>query len=300
MLREFAVDPALFGDFQEFRYLIEKFGVTKARMITEFPKKWRKMVYASATGFTPRQRKQLQVWLSDKATMFLVPSGRDFCSSGDWLTDAELAHDQNPFHAILANENPRNHDKILVTADTLLESEPLFDCPREILMPRTPEEFAKVAGPLLKWSRQIIFVDPYVRAQKQWNNSLKAMFHYIQDSASVQYCAIDTPQGIEKSYRLDELKNKWPQLIPKGKNLEFILLAKDQGKDTHNRYILTERGGLNFAWGLDASDDGSKDLVNIMETNTHKTMFDEFSTLKGRTILECITIEGKKTSVPRE
>jgi hypothetical protein len=251
------------------------------------------MVYESAAGFTEMQRKSLEKWLDEKEK-FLVPSGRGFDVSSDWLRNAELAHERQPFHAILATANPRGHDKVLLPHGVPLENELLFNCPHESFMPRKPEEFVAISGFLLRCSRQVIFVDPHAMAKDKWGEALSAMFDCIHPETAIRYCSIDSPQGMVKDYRLDELKKKWPRFIPKGKILEFVLLGKDAGMDTHNRFILTERGGIKFAWGLDAPNDGSKDVVNVMAEETHATMFMEYDNFARRTLLERFNIIGTK------
>jgi hypothetical protein len=294
MLCEFAVEPALLGEWQEFRYLHEKFGVQRARMIAEFPKKWRRMVYDSATDFTDIQRSQLEDWLKGKEK-FLVPSRRSFDVPDDWLHSAELAHNQQPFHAILSTENPHGNGKVLLPRNISIEQDPLFKCQTEDFMPRNPAGFVRISGFLLRCSRQIIFVDPHVKAMYKWGEALSAMLDCIPpDATMIRYCAVDSPMGQIKEDRLREFREKWPRLsIPAGKMLEFVLLGKDTGLDTHNRYILTERGGIKFPWGLDAPHDGSKDMVNIMAEETHATMFEEYSTLTSRSVLERLELVGE-------
>lgn len=296
MLREFAVEPALLGDYNEFRYLSEKFGVQKARMIALFPKKWPRMVHEAAAGFTEIQKKRLEEWLARK-DKFLVPGGRDYDVSADWLHNAELAYEQRPFRAILATENPRGHEKVLLPYGIPLDREPLFNCPHEIFMPRKPEEFVAITDLLLRCSRQIVFVDPQVRADDRWGEALSAMLNCAHPEATIRYCAIDFSSQSKmetKEFRLGKLKEKWPRFIPEGKVVEFILLDKDVGMDTHNRFILTERGGIKFAWGLDTSLDGSKDVVNVMAEETHAVMFNEYYNLAGRSVLERVEIIGAK------
>ena len=72
MLHEFAVEPKLLGTWESFHYLHEKFGVPKARLIAEFPKKWCLMVYDAAENFTDIQTKRLEQWLSEKDFFFSV------------------------------------------------------------------------------------------------------------------------------------------------------------------------------------------------------------------------------------
>ena len=60
MLREYAVEPQAIGtDWGTFRYLIEKFGFDRGRLISEFPRKWLREVYRASTGFTDIQRTYL-------------------------------------------------------------------------------------------------------------------------------------------------------------------------------------------------------------------------------------------------
>jgi len=49
MIKEFALDPdAITSSYREFCYFTEKFGVSQGRVISAFPKKWRKLVCDSA------------------------------------------------------------------------------------------------------------------------------------------------------------------------------------------------------------------------------------------------------------
>ena len=45
MLKEFALEPEALASWESFRYLIEKFGVSKGRVISRFPKQWKRLVY---------------------------------------------------------------------------------------------------------------------------------------------------------------------------------------------------------------------------------------------------------------
>jgi len=52
------------SNWETFRYLIEKFGFDKGRLIAEFPKKaWFREVYDAAGGFSPTQRARLEILL---------------------------------------------------------------------------------------------------------------------------------------------------------------------------------------------------------------------------------------------
>jgi hypothetical protein len=292
MLYEFAVEPTLLGDFQEFRYLHEKFGVPQARMISEYPKKWRRMVYEAAGSFTEMQRKILEEWMADKDT-FLLSSGREYSLPDNWLKSAEASHTKKPFHAILAHENPRKHPRVIAAEQLITEKHPLFHCPRECAMPKNVGGYVAASHPLLHCSRQIIFVDPYFKAEKKWGEPLKAMFVCIPSNVTLlRYCASASPSGEDQSFRRSELVQNLPRFIPMGLSLEVVLLSKSPGRDLHNRFILTERGGLKLPWGLDTQADSPEDIVNLMEKETHQAKFLEYLNLTDHSVSDTFTITG--------
>jgi hypothetical protein len=47
-----------------FRYLIEKFGFDKGRLISEFPRRWFLEVYNATAGFRDVQKKRVEVALN--------------------------------------------------------------------------------------------------------------------------------------------------------------------------------------------------------------------------------------------
>ena len=291
MIREFAVEPALLGDWNEFRYLHEKFGFSKARLIAEFPKKWRAMVYASASTFTPAQKKKLELWLKKKES-FLVRSGREY-TSDNWLLSAEAAdrEEGQAFHAILADENPRNHTKVIIPYDEPIEDHPQFFCPRECFMPRTPQGFIDVCRVTLKNARHIILVDPKFNGAGRWGQSVKALFGGIRRDIPVATTLYTSVTSLESEcHRIGDIK-EFNGYIPTGCKLEIVLLEYDNRKD-HNRLLLTESCGIKFPWGLDTGS-GSEDLVNLLDEGTHKTAYQEYTNLPGRTVMQKFTLEGR-------
>jgi hypothetical protein len=47
MFYEYALKPSLLNNWKDFRYFTEKFGIAQGRLISRYPKRWKRMVYES-------------------------------------------------------------------------------------------------------------------------------------------------------------------------------------------------------------------------------------------------------------
>lgn len=48
------------------------------------------------------------------------------------------------------------------------------------------------------------------------------------------------------------------------------------GEGIHNRYVLTKRGGIRFAWGLDEGDPEQTDDVSLLEYAVYRQRWDQY------------------------
>jgi hypothetical protein len=75
------------------------------------------------------------------------------------------------------------------------------------------------------------------------------------------------------------LKHRLAEIIPRGTTLRaFHWLRKTGGKKFHPRFILTERGGLHYDYGLDAGE-GPADttIVTLMDHGLWETIRTDFT-----------------------
>src|SRR5690606_977065 len=56
MIHEFAVDPEALTGWQNFRYVVEKFGIPQGRLISRFPKEWKSLVYDACAACPPVEK----------------------------------------------------------------------------------------------------------------------------------------------------------------------------------------------------------------------------------------------------
>ena len=162
MLYEYAVEPQAIGsDWLTFRYLVEKFGFDRGRLISQFPKHWFREVYRAAEGLSDVQRKRIEEALNQAKRTKVVRFGRPYDPAlGGWLDNALAQHAVAPFHAIIAETKPTGQDAVLVAAE-VDELDPLMVSPHTWQVPRVGSVLADAMGPMLRSARTLLFVDRY-------------------------------------------------------------------------------------------------------------------------------------------
>jgi len=67
-----------------------------------------------------------------------------------------------------------------------------------------------------------------------------------------------------------ECQKRLPRLVPRGLTISIRRLQERAGKEKlHNRYVLTDIGGIVFGVGLDEGDPTSNDDLNIMSAEQY-------------------------------
>ena len=268
MLHEYALDPLILSNWPAFRYFYEKFGVAHSRLISRFPKKWKRMVYEACNACGDIERKRIEEKLRD-IDIKLLPTGRSYDGNLAWLNNAEVQHLLNPFHAIIASANPRNSGAVLI-ANELDESTPSWKVPREICLPRQANELAVCLSKLLQNSAEILFIDPHFRPYEiRYKNILQKLINAaIIGNAKLkrlEYHLKENPAATAEFF-WRECRDKIPAIIPAGVEISFIRWKqKDGGESLHARYILTERGGVRIEHGLDEGGEGETTDISLLD-----------------------------------
>ena len=218
----------------------------------------------------------------------------------EWLPNAEEEHGRKPFHAILARANPRS--RLFVLEGPLVEeSHSLWKVEVSQPVVRTPQEVGACVGPLLRISRQIVFVDPYFRAGHYNYRDLFATLLELavrdrrSEPPSLEIFA-STKTDLSEEYFFAECKKYLPDLIPAGFQVRIGFWSqRDVGEEIHNRYILTDRGGVKFGNSLREGDTGTTDDINLLSDDQHQLRFRQYAgPSPAFDLVNAIIIEGQK------
>lgn len=275
MIYEYAVDPACLGNWQTFRYLLTQFGVSQGRVISRFPKNWKKDVHQLVKSSDSFRNKEMLIENAlNIIPRVLVRSGRPYDDAKDWLDNALLQQETNPFYAIIAKEARVKKNNLLV-ADEIGQGTPHWAIPRERKVLRTTDALGEAVAPLLRISHKILFVDKLFHpAFDRWRESLERFIKIAGEGKDripqfEYHCGIDN-KGSETEVFHDSCRRYLPQILPKGASIQINCWGpKRSGGDFfHARYILADKGGMRIDWGLDHANGTSKTTdVSLLDEN---------------------------------
>ncbi len=277
MIKEFALDPdAITSSYREFCYFTEKFGVSQGRVISAFPKKWRKLVCDSAL----REHKgkiefskiveRLNKFGNDIVFDTGRPSGE---GSQTWIDRALVEHARKPFAAIISATAVDHPDVLL--KDEIDEENPRFKAARQCAIPRTAQALIGCAEFLIRHAKIVKLVDPHFDPTKpRYQRPLEQICSLLPGSKAI----VEIHRSDEIAN--DELIRRFQQsvsMLPSGVKMQLHIYEKAQ---MHNRFIITESGGLIYGVGLSDNEDGGgapDEEVTLMETIVRNTRWNDYS-----------------------
>lgn len=284
MIYEYALDPSLVA-----RWAIEgaglkvrQFGMDQRRLVSDFPKNWKGRVYGefykqfgyddSSLEFQhaqPSLDAYLQILGED-----MVPRAREISVDADWLSEAILEHRQRRFHAILASIDSEDAPEALITEVAMNEvGDRRWQLPTINRTPKSALDIAEALGPILRIASRIFLIDPNFSAAK--DRFLDTFVAILQralgsDRALCVFPVITVITGVEQAHKMKEgeftpeqmsrvasdicgnAQRDLPRHIPSGMAVHLIVLKNPSyGDPLHNRFVLTDVGGVVVPYGLD-------------------------------------------------
>lgn len=280
MIYELAVEPGMLNTWERFRYVTEKFGISNGRLISRYPKRWKALVYESLKDATALERKRIEVKLQNIDDK-MQSRTHEWDTGLDWLLNAETEHGKRPFHAILATSNARRHRDVIAYSD-LDESVAPWKVEREKVVQRSASALAAEVAPLLRIARDIVFIDKHFDPYKpRVRNTLRAFLEVCLTGRpadlKIQRLEFHTLFRPEIYDFVGECRRQLPGRIPIGVSLRIVRWRERlAGEGMHNRYILTERGGVRLAWGLDEGVAAQTDDISLLEENVFSARWKQY------------------------
>lgn len=276
MIQEFAIDPDAIENFGDLRFILEAFGLCKGRVISELPEDWATQVHRriATTGRLDDIRvAEALVRIKDGIARHRRVESRPF------LAMAKAEHKRFPFHAILTVDQRARELRMVPFLD--IEKSELWTDPRSFRWVRSAGNIFRFLPLFAALTKVLHVVDPYMDLRqdkcRSFMQELIALVHQERGSDSkhiVVHIHISDRHAHESfdertwSECLASLPGRWSPM-------EMHVHRWPSGSQKtrmHNRYLLNDRGGLQFGDGLEFTDRDDEDTVHVLGLEPYKAL----------------------------
>jgi len=293
MIHEIAVDPETFvswGALWKWPNFKNALGLGQPRVLSTYvaTNEWRQAVLARL-----RSRPDMEVTRLTALMVQLLQEGSvrravsDVPKGATWLEQVENECARAEYGCILAESNPRGHAKVL-TSNTLMNNpdDPRWAYPRDATSNREPSAIGAVLEPMLRIASEIVFVDPYFKpTDQEARAALQGCFERISTRRSVGHpsrievvVAAEYERASTPAYFRKECSTRMPNFIPTGMVVRFTRMRqRKNGEKLHNRYLLTDVGGVRFGNSVRHGGAGETDDIGLMERNSYLNRWNQYA-----------------------
>lgn len=282
MIYEYAVEPKLIVqwaiDVKVGQYFIEKFGIGRARIICEYPEKdFHKQIYDELNTIEDDIEREKGIEFYNQLTETMIKRKDIVYNNTDsWLENVRREHKRFKFFGILAYSNPKNSEEIIDGINFEWNKIQRWNHKRGIVIHRKAADIADTVSEMLKNADSVLFIDPHFRADKsQWRDTytlflkiLANRFHKSIPSQIEIHASADYQKAPSYIFFKDACEKYMKKCIPKDLTVTFKRWKQSaNGPNLHNRYILTDLGGVLFGYGTDRgeTDNEIDDLMLLDE-----------------------------------
>jgi hypothetical protein len=255
MLKECAVEPGVFARREHFRYLEEKFGIGEGRFILKYPKHWKLLVWQAceSSSASTMERKWIEERLRTLAESKFLKSKRLYQESSGWLENVVVSDKEVEFDVIVTLE-PQPISRAVV-AESIEECTPVWSLPRDGTVPRKADDLAGVVSSLLRRASTILFVDQHFKLEARFIKPLEEFLKAARIGtvpSKIEYHLSNEKTGAAEWFaQMLEVKRSFLRLQPHEEIVFVRWDSQGNAENMHARYVLTNRGGIGFDYGLD-------------------------------------------------
>ena len=287
MIADVAVDPALLPSWcglAEYRFFVQQFGIGASHVIAQFPTPadWRRKALEARGGLGDIELERLTALVTAlSATMGCRP-GSFYDERKGWLKNVKVESNRRAFDLVLA---PKVDAFGSILAGTIADV--LGDNRWNILqgqaVPRVAADMANAVAPLLRAAETVLLIDPYFSpSERRYQNTFRAFLTRAAEGCPPLRIEVHTEDKDTSPatwlYR-QECERRLRGLLPPGRTVRFVRWKqRDGGEPLHNRYILTDVGGVSFQHGLDEGSANETDDVNLLSRPQYDTRWSQYQT----------------------
>jgi hypothetical protein len=279
MFYEYALEPTVICSWERARYFLDAVGPWKGRFLAKLPKTWARAVLDGLTcGDVEKKRIEAKLEQVIRNRCFSLRVVGEFRPTISWLDNARAEHARREFRAIIAAVGSGGPP--VLDAGSVDESEPLWRVEQGQLVARDSAVIAQAVGHLLAVSRHLLVIDPYFRANHPTKSDVLSACCLVLPPTGSRV-DVHAALGGERDPTYDQAKadalRLLPRILPTGLTATVSFwLPRNGGQRLHNRYLLTEVGGVQFGDGIERGAAGQYDRVSIVEDPSRIQIWNDF------------------------
>lgn len=267
MIKEIALDPCLFAQWQHHLALRDAFGVEKGRVIAAFSKKWKGLVRDEVNRLVelgkigPVKAQSVIRWLqapTGAPDVRMVASKAAYDGTKAWHLNATDAW--KSFDAILSHHEVETPNALVADDDHEYVLDPKFRAETQRTIQRRRGPMMECVRPLLRDSKVVKLIEPHFNPNKRrFRDVLESMLDQLRSAGSVIpeiELHIRHPEDRDShdtaapGFTMSDLKRNLSPLLCSGWSLRVHLWTRGRER-MHPRYLLTDRGGIQIDHGWD-------------------------------------------------
>jgi hypothetical protein len=284
MFQEYAVDPKLFSTLEKFKYWAKDFGAENGRVISEYPsKEWIKMAYEAIAETDTVKRQSLSARISKMREKKLLAkfNRSDYDPPLGWLNNACKQHHRSSFQALIATDAPEGIPSILLADDIDQDTEP-YKCQRDCLCSRNGPALASKLRSFLHSAYDLKIIEPYFQPEEP---RFAEPLRYILETAKegVRLRTVEIHVSAEHSsvrnptYFAQNCVLHLPQLLPTECSMRVFKWGNTfNGRKPHDRFLLSQLGGVQLGIGIAAQQDDEV-FLSLLTEETRRRLWATYS-----------------------
>jgi hypothetical protein len=284
MIYEYAVDPEALSSFNEIWQALEQFGVAHGRVLVQCPKKWWGIVKLNLemaeSVLHPAEYKSLEerCFRLKEARKIIFRKNLKYDGKKPFVEALAAEHEDRPFRALLQLERAAAGPVPVLSRFDLHEGNALWKVRRSQAVSRTADALADAVAPLLRISSDFLFVDPFFASKPQEYQSLVKILQLnaTQDN-SLQRIEVHTSTKGTTTFIQEKARTALVPRLPKRTEIKvFQWKEREGGERLHDRFVLTDRGGMLSSFGWDTGELGQSTEISLLDDDSYLLRWDQY------------------------
>lgn len=275
MIHEYAVDPGILSDYQSCRAFIEAFRERPTRRVGDAPRKWIQEALYALSSLEPVKRKTIKEHLM-KLSKSAIVSNRtvqewDHSGTTSWESYAGAENATHAFSAVLVSEETARYGNVYPFDNIGLDCPDCWSAPSEIHVPRRAKDMVAAILPLLRISRRLLLVDPFFSlVGNRWSRYRPFLSELLAHSGEFNFGRGVATIEIHTSDEYGDMSHQLQAEMRKLAVSVDIKVSHWPKRGMHDRFVLTDVGGVFFGPGLDEDTTRPDALVSVLSHSAYR------------------------------